>query len=141
MDNRRLDLEEALLRKYMPHFHLYRSGAAYIGGWAKPTAGASSYQLRLELPRDFPFDKPDLFVVSPRTLPMYRHSGTINSLGTSHDYHVHANGAGCVKICHTRSWDASITCLKILLKAHCWCAAYEQHLRTGLPIKDFLLSA
>jgi len=135
----RLAMEEKLLAHHASNFHFYnRTGDTYIEGWANTSEGDSRFKLRLELPPDFPYDKPGLYVVDPSVLWMYGHRGRINDLGTSHAFHVHDNGGGYVKICHTEDWDASITCVKILIKGHLWLEAYVSHLRTGEDIASFL---
>lgn len=134
----RLALEEQLLARYMSGFGFYdRTGNAYVQGWCT-TNGGNNYALRLCLPPDFPYDEPKLWVVSPQTLWLHGNRGTVNSLGTSHAFHVYGNDSGYVNICHTSDWDASITIVKVLLKGILWCEAYDGHLRTGQDLADFL---
>lgn len=62
---------------------------------------------------------------------------TINSLGCTHDFHTNSNGpGGCVQICHfsPANWDASKTCVSVMIKAVLWCEAYDVHMVTGLSI-------
>lgn len=137
----RLALEKKLIERYMPGFHVINpSGNTYIEGWAYPKGG-SSYMLRLDLPISYPYSKPLLFIVNPQILRMHNSNESINSLGTSHRFHTHENGPnGCVQICHSRSWNPSETCVKVLLKGHLWCEAYSAHLRTGECIADYVSS-
>ncbi len=135
----RLAVEEKLFDRYAPNFRFYdRTGDTYIEGWANTSNGSSRFKLRLEISTEFPYDEPDLYVVSPRTLCRYGNRGSINDLGTSHAFHVYSNGRGWVKICHSSDWEASMTCLKVIIKGHLWLEAYLSHLRTGRDIADFL---
>jgi ubiquitin-protein ligase len=135
----RLAFERKLIARDMSHFSFYNPrGNTYISGWARTNPGRS-YQVEITIPSDYPDEEPDLFVTSPRCLPMHAGIGTINALGTSAQYHTYDNNRGCVQICHTRYWDASMNCLVILIKAHFWLEAYEAHLRTGYPIADYLV--
>ncbi len=135
----RLAVEEKLFDHYAPNFCFYnRTGDTYIEGWANTSDGSSRFKLRLALPPDFPYDEPDLYVVSPSMLWMHGNRGTINDLGTSHAFHVYDNGCDWVKICHSADWDASLTCLKVIIKGHLWLEGYLSHLRTGQDIADFL---
>ncbi len=78
----RLAIEEKLLDRYAPNFHFYdRTGDTYAEGWANTSDGSSRFTLRLELPPDFPYDEPGLYVVSPSTLCRYGNRSSINDLG------------------------------------------------------------
>ena len=136
---RRLAFEEKLVARYMPDSRLYdRTGNTYIDGGARTSGGANRYRLRICLPSSFPYGKPGLYVISPHPVWMRRRRRTLNSLGTSHAFHVNKNGGGYLNICHTRDWDASMTCVQVLLKGILWLEAYEGHLRTGRDLADFL---
>ena len=135
----RLAIEEKLLARYTPDFRFYnKTGDAYIDGWVMTSGGANWYRLWVGVPPEYPYSPPHLYVGHPHPLWMCGYQRTINSLGTSHAFHVLDNPNGWVKICHTEYWDASLTCLKILLKGVMWLEAYEAHLRTGQNIADFL---
>lgn len=133
----RLAFEAKLLSQKMPHFRFCNlTGDTYVSGWAHTNSGRQ-YELKLTLGSDYPNEEPDLYIVSPRTL--WKHGGgTINGEGTSHAFHTHNNGGGCVQICHTRDWHAGMTCLLVLEKAHLWLEAYHGHLRTGRDLAEFL---
>jgi hypothetical protein len=49
---------------------------------------------------------------------------------------------GYVQICHWRDdrWHSGIMLQKVFLKALIWIEAYEQHLATGHPIAEFVLT-
>ena len=134
---RRLAFERRLLERKMPQFRFYDlTGNTYIAGHARTNSGRS-YGVRVELPPDYPFDEPSLFITSPRRLPTDC-GGSVNDEGTSHAFHTHDNNGGYVRICHTGSWDASRTCIQVLTKVHLWLEAYEGHLRTGRDLANFL---
>ena len=135
----RAQFEEGLVAKYFPGFaFLWNNGRLYVEGWVSDAAGANQFQLRVDVPSDYPHAKPSLYVVNPTTLPK-RGGGTINSEGNSHSWHTFRGGpGGCVQVCHTRSWDASLTLPKVILKGVLWIEAYAGHLRTGRDIAHFL---
>lgn len=138
----RLAVEQKLLAKYMPDFRFYDPrGDTYVEGWAQ-TRGGKSFKLKVMLPPEYPYAKPSLYVMSPVTLPRHGGQGTVNDVGCTHSFHTLENGPdGCVQICHTRGWDASITLVKVLLKGIVWMEAYSAHLRTGCEIADYLRAA
>ena len=136
----RLALEEKLLLKYMPGFYFYdKMGATYISGCYRPNGASREYEIRIDIPFDYPYEKPELFIISPVILWKHGNRGTVNDEGVSHAFHtLEAGHGGCVQICHTLDWDASLTCVKVILKAILWCEAYEGHLQTGKDIAEFL---
>jgi hypothetical protein len=139
---RRMALEESLMQQYMPGFGFYdRTGRTYVTGWFR-TNGGGQYQAKLQLSPSFPYEQPDRYIISPHTLWMHGNRGTINALGTSGAFHVLDNGPdGPVRICHTLNWDASITCVKLLVKCALWLEAYEAHLRNGDDLDHYLRHA
>lgn len=139
LDYQRVFIETQAIAQFFSQFEICDlMGDPYFLGWVYTSSGGM-YKLHLQLLQDFPYRAPVLYVVSPWTLWMHGHRKTINSLGDSHAYHVRDNGnTGCVKICHTYRWDASITCLKVLCKGYLWCEAYEAHLATGNTIAYYL---
>ena len=137
----RLAFEEKLVDKYFSDFNLYhdQNGNPYFSGWTGTNGRRNDYKLKLVLSPFFPDSEPDLFVVSPRPLRMYDGHQLIKSLGTSHYYHLYSNEANdYVKICHTDEWDASCTCVMILLRGVLWVDGYENHLSTGQTIHEYL---
>lgn len=134
----RLAFERALLATKMPQFSFHDPfGRTYVGGWAATNSGAQ-YYLKLDLSPAYPHARPNLYVTCPSTLQQYGGRGTVNAVGTSHAFHVYDNHGGCVQICHFLEWDASKTCLLVLLKGHLWLEAYHAHLRTGRDLAEFL---
>ena len=136
----RIDFEGALVGMEFPGFRQFirASSFGFIGQFA-PKAGSGSYELTAEASDAYPYIEPDLLVTWPRVLWMHGGLTSINSLGTTHAYHAHYNGPdGCVKICHTSSWDPSMTCVQVLLKAVIWVEAYSIHLRMGATIAQII---
>ena len=137
----RFAFEEALVKKYFHGFSLgYDDNRnPYFAGWTGTRGRRNNYKLRLELSEFFPDSEPGLFVESPQKLPMCDGVKTVNSLGTSHSYHVYENeDNGFVQICHTNDWDSSCTCVMALLRGALWVDGYEHHLRTGETIDQYL---
>jgi hypothetical protein len=134
----RLAFERALLGRYMPQFRFCNPVACtYVAGPVYTNAHAR-YDVRLELPQEYPYAMPRLLVTYPRILWQHGKRGIVNTVGTSHAFHTRANSSGYVEICHFRDWYASLTCLAVLIKAHLWCEAYQAHLRTGRELAEFL---
>lgn len=135
----RLALEENLVRKYYSNFTAYdRRGDTYYMGLIREAGYRNEYKIRLNLYASFPDEKPSLYVESPRILRM-KEGGTINSLGSTHDWHNYGNGAdNPVKICFTNDWDSSCTCLLAVHRAWLWVKAFEVHLITGETIAQII---
>jgi hypothetical protein len=67
----------------------------------------------------------------------------VSSLGVSHSMHtLTPSPNGFVQICHWRDerWHSGILLQKVFLKGLLWIEAYEQHLATGRPLADFVLT-
>jgi len=135
----RFAFEAKLLAKYMSDFRFYDPrGDTYVEGWVRTTDG-QRFQLRIDVPPQYPYEKPPLYVVEPNTLWRYGDNDTVNSLGRTHSFHTLSNGPdGCVQICHTRDWNASMTLLKVVLKGILWVEAYTAHLQSGRDLADYL---
>jgi len=137
---RRLAIDEKLVNKYMPGFRFYdKTGDTYVEGSVTPNGTSNGYRLRLDIPPDYPNSQPQLFVTSPVTLWKHRGRGKINDEGVSHCFHtLGTRHGGCVEICTVRDWDASMTCVKLLIMGVMWLEAYTQHLQTGESINERL---
>jgi hypothetical protein len=124
----------------MPGFRFHdKTGDTYIEGWVTLNGTWIRNRLRLDIPPAYPNSQPRLFVTSPVILRKYRGRGKINDEGISHSFHTLGTGhGGCVEICTVGDWDASITCVKLLIMGVMWLEAYQAHLRTGKDIADFL---
>ena len=133
----RLDMENQVLARELSQFMLYysRYSDPYVIGWVTTTVDFNSYQLKLDLGRNYPDEQPKLYVTYPIILRGYLGKKTINRLGTSHGFHTWKNGpSGCVQICHGYRWDASRTCVSVLLKGIFWLEMYDAYLRDGKTI-------
>jgi len=133
----RLAFEQKLVQRKMPHFMFYDlTGNTYIAGYAQTNSGRL-YGVRVDLPPDYPYDEPSLFITSPFVLPT-RYGGSVNFVGTSHAFHTYANNGGDIRICYSGCWGSSNTCVMVLLKASLWLEAYEAYYRTGRDLASFL---
>ena len=138
--SQRIDFEKPLVAKYFPgaQFHNCRRGTCLDfrtgrNGWR------NDYQLRAELPPDYPDAVPGLFIESPRILPMFGGDGILNDMGRSHAWHTDVNDEdNRVKVCYTDDWDASMNCCVVLLRGLIYVAAYENHLTTGETIAEYI---
>lgn len=137
----RLDVERALVAKELPQFNFHdMNGGTYVEGWVKIYGSRTEFQLGLFLGRGFPDEMPKLYVASPTKLPKYGGHGTVNSAGSSHDFHTLSNGpSGVVQICHFKSswWDSSKTTVAVLMKGIYWLEAYCAYLKTGKSISKY----
>lgn len=126
----------------MTQFRIYHSAERDeydLFGRTDSNAG-STYKLWSPIPVGFPDARPPVYVLEPNPLRTAR-GGTVSALGLSHEMHTLQPGPrSMVQICHWRAarWHAAITLDKVMLKALIWIEAYEQHLETGHPIKDFV---
>jgi len=83
-----------------------------------------------------------MYVTDPYPLRMFDGS-FVTGQGVSHQMHTltpHPNG--WPQICHWRDarWHSGILLQKVFLKGLLWIEAYEQHLATGRPIAEFVLT-
>lgn len=136
----RLALEKKTLQRVMPQFEFFSpTRDTYVEGVVPPTVGSQVYRLKLELPPNYPYEKPSLFVSSPQVLWKHGNLGTINALNASHEFHTCAqHPSGCVWICFMNGWDASMTMIAIFLRGMFWVEGYAAHLRTGETIAEFI---
>jgi len=138
----RIQMEQSIVSHEMPQFRLYDLGDdVYFEGWQATSKKLNRYRLKLVLPIWYPDDMPCLYVAYPQVLYKQGYRGTINSEGISHAFHTKANGPdGCTQICHSTQsdWDASKTCVGVLMKGILWLEAYENHLLTGRAIAEII---
>lgn len=122
----RLAFEEALVSLKFPGFRFHnKSGDTYVEGRVNDNSGRQ-YELRIDIPYDFPYSAPAMYVMSPQTLWKYGRSGTLNSEGVTHDFHTRSTGhGGRVQICHVANWHASISIVKLLLMGALWVEASQ----------------
>lgn len=137
----RIQFERKIMARHFPQFGFYQGGdASYFQGWHTDSTKGYLYQLQLKLSPWYPDQMPSLYVTYPSILWKYD-GGTINSEGVSHAFHTLHNGPkGCVQICHFKpeTWDASRTCVGVLLKGILWVESYAVSIATRMPIADIL---
>ena len=137
----RISIEQAAVAREISQFKFFKMGNDnYFMGWHTTSISKRTSELKLDLPKFYPDQMPELFVTSPRTLWKYG-GGTINSIGLSHAFHTQENGPnGCVQICHFKynNWDASKNCVGVFFKGMLWLEAYDVHLITGKDIATIL---
>lgn len=104
-------------------------------GWHKTSGNSNWYQMQLQLTYAFPNEKPVMTILSPKQLFRYKSLETLNDMEISHDFHIDGTDEnGYIKICHTRYWDASKSCVGVILKGCLWCEAYENYMANGITI-------
>ena len=141
IDKSRLQIEKEIVGTELPQFILIKSGKTpcFVGDYCS-TSTNDRFTLRLELPDYYPDQMPKLFITSPITLRKSG-GGRINDMGASHDYHTLGTGPrGCIQICHFDevSWEASKTCVAVLIKGLIWLEAYCVSLLTSLSIAEII---
>ena len=136
-ERERLALEKKLVERRCQGFKMYsRCGIHFFSGWV--TSRLARYKLRLLLDKKHLYEAPRLFLVFPRVL-YTTDDKSINSLGCSHRFHTASNGpGGCIQISYAGHWDASHTCLSLIMKGFFWINAYEVHLHTGKTIEQVM---
>jgi hypothetical protein len=113
----------------------------YASGYATSSSG-NRYYLYIPIPTGFPNERPPMYLTDPHPLLM-RDGTRISSLGVSHIMHtLDPYPNGMIQLCHWRQnkWHAKIYLYQVLLKGLLWIEAYEQHLATGRPLADFVLT-
>ncbi|HBG25753.1 MAG: hypothetical protein A2Y10_20250 [Planctomycetes bacterium GWF2_41_51] len=136
----RLDLEINLIKEqFGSDFELIfdQYSDPYFTGWVTTSYGGNQYKLTLNLDQSYPDTKPELYITHPKLLRKYD-GGYINDEGTSHAFHTWENSSdGCIQICHTDNWDASATCLGVLLRGLMWLEFYDAYRRNGGDIDQY----
>jgi hypothetical protein len=142
---RRLALEHKVLQEEgFSQFSVYwtQAGDTYrAAGYATSSSGYR-YALDIPIPLGFPQQRPSMYLTEPCPLLMADGS-RISALGVSHNMHtLTPSSSGQVQICHWRDnrWRSGILLHKVLLKGLLWIEAYEQHLATGRPLAEFVLT-
>ena len=137
----RLALEEKILSRELGNFTFCdRAYNTYVRG-LQTTSSGTLYELQLTFPAYYPDRRPNLYVTYPKPLWRYPSCETLDSLGISHAFHTLGKGPdGSLEICHFNAadWDASKTCVAVLMKGIIWCDLYDAHLATGKDIAYFL---
>ncbi|MBZ5555232.1 MAG: hypothetical protein LAO21_21175 [Acidobacteriia bacterium] len=142
---RRLVLEnEVLQREGFTQFtvYWYRSTDTYEASGVTSSNSGCHYTLAIPIPSGFPQQRPPIYLTNP--FPLYSADGSrISSLGVSHSMHtLTPSSSGQVQICHWRDdrWHSGILLQKVFLKGLLWIEAYEQHLATGRPLAEFVVT-
>ena len=97
------------------------------------------YQIRINIPEQYPDQPPDTYIISPN--PLYTYGGTdLSTIGTSHEMHTFASSDGYPQMCLYRPeyWTAEYTLISCLKKARLWLEAYDEHLDTGKRMCDIV---
>jgi len=136
---KRIAIEQHVVGIETGFFLSYSAKGPCFIGWSKTSGNGSWYQLQLQLTYAFPNEKPILTILSPKRLFKFNSIEVLNDIGPSHDFHINGtDGNGYLEICHTRNWDASKSCVGIILKGCLWGEAYDYYIATGVTIDDAL---
>ena len=134
---RRLAFEENLVLRYYPEAQVYdRPGNSYYIVFINKPEFVNSYKLKLQMSSSHPYTKPEVLVQKPLTLWLKDGKTSLNSLNTSHQYHVFNNGSGSAKLCYTNKWIPAFNCVTALWRSELWLAGFETHMITGETIDE-----
>lgn len=137
----RLLMEKAALNYGFPNrcvFQNLNSAGAYVDLGLRTNSGRT-YRLKIIL-GDFPYAKPDVYVIFPERLRDYN-GNLLSHHGISSAMHLLTPDVdGNIQLCHYSStvWHSNVTLYKVALKCLVWLNAYDGHLRTGLPLDHYL---
>jgi hypothetical protein len=141
----RLLLEHHVLqREGFEQFSVYYDKAAdsyYASGTASANSGRQ-YRLYVPIPSGYPNQRPPMYITDPNPLRMFG-GNPLTSVGVSHQMHtLTPHSIGWPQICHWRDtrWHSGILLQKVFLKGLIWIEAFEQHLATGSPLNDYVLT-
>ncbi len=114
------------------------SGDAFVDLGLRTNTGRT-YRLKIVL-KDFPYSKPDVYVIYPKALRDYQ-GKLLSDYGVSSAMHLlNPDDDDHIQLCHysDRVWHSNVTLYKVALKCLVWLNAYDGHLRTGEPLDRFL---
>lgn len=135
----RINMEQHLVAIETGFSLSYTDNGPCFSGWHTTSGNGNRYQLRAQLSYSYPNEKPRLSIVTPKVLYKHGSFDTLNDIGSSHTFHIYGtDNDGNIDVCHTLYWDASKTCVGVILKGFLWCEAYDHYLKTGLSIDDIL---
>lgn len=142
MDAARIRIEEAVLAEHFPRRYVFHPPTHGRSGYLEVTLKSSRgrhYRLKVMLAADYPARVPEVYLVYPETLPDHR-KRNLASLSPSHKMHLLKPMGNFVQLCHYKpeNWHPNVTLYKVALKCLLWIEAYEDHLRSGQPIVDYL---
>lgn len=141
MTPQRLLAEKQALNYGFPNRYVIQnlnSNNAFVDLGLRTNAGRT-YRLKITL-RDFPYSKPDVFVIFPQNLRDYN-GRLLADYGVSAAMHLLTpDYQNNIQLCHYSDslWSSNVTLYKVALKCLVWLNAYDGHLRTGEPLDYFL---
>ena len=136
---KRIEMEEYVVGIETGFFLTYSKKGPRFNGWFKTSGNGRWYYLNLQMTYAFPNEKPILTILPPKQLNKYHSMQLLNDIGISNAFHINGTDEnGYLKICHTHYWDASKSCVGIILKGCLFCEAYEYYMATGITIDDAL---
>lgn len=136
MDQRRFELEKAVLEKKLPsNMYMFREMGttnAHLLIGARTNA-KNVYTLKIML-NDFPSSVPTVYT----TKPLKDRNG--HDLEVSHDLHNYGTNDGKTRICHCpdSSWSPRVSLYRVYIKCRLWLECYEIYLRTGQSIDTLI---
>jgi hypothetical protein len=136
----RITFEGKILSKVFPGARLCEGPhGIYFEYWTGNNGYRHNYHVKGELSANYPYEGIDLFLESPRRLPLLDGSGLIGDSGTLHDFHCGSRESdGRLKICYTDVWDASMNTAFVLLRAMIWIAGLDNYYTTGETIAEYI---
>jgi ubiquitin-protein ligase len=140
MDKQRYKIEYAILeRNFKNRFVFKEVGDKLILDLGLKSSEGHVYRLEVALPSDYPASIPQVIVTYPNELYTYRGEPLVD-ISPSHFMHTLNPVDGCVQLCHYKmeNWHSNVTLYKIALKCLIWIEAYENHLKSGRPLTDYL---
>ena len=142
MEPVRLRIEAQILERHFPGRHAFRDALGPGGGFLDLDLRSSAgrlYRVRMDLQPDYPAAVPRVFLRDPRDL-VTREGWSLVEQSPSHRMHTLQPVDGCLQLCHYRreNWHSNVTLYKVALKCLLWIEAFENHLKTGRPLVDYL---
>jgi hypothetical protein len=136
----RIAFERKLLSRFFPGARLCEEPhGTYLEYRTGSNGYRHNYHVKGELSANYPYERPDLFLVSPRRLSLLDGSGLIGDPDTLHDFHCgFRESDGRLKICYTDDWDASMNTAFVLLRAMIWIAGLDNYYTRGETIAEYI---
>lgn len=137
MDNNRKNMEEQVLKYYLPanmfRFRNIGTDKPYLEAAVRTNDG-STYLLYFDL-TPFPASKPRVFV---EKMLSTKNGEPMDSASASN--HTLTSWNGWTQLCHYNdsAWTPDVTLWKVYLKCRLWLEMYRAHLRTGKNMDYFL---
>jgi len=136
---RRLLCEKNLLHRYVRGVQFVeRPEDVCIDAWYPPRHSPTRFHGRIVLTPDYPHCAPELYVVEPRPLRMYRSTETLGSNGSSGEFYILGSSEEGCRICFANNWDSSWSCVKVFMKFALWVEAYDEYLKTGKTVAELV---